>query len=146
MSTPHQIKIIHVMKSKVGLSEDDYRTMLEGFGVTTSKDLSDALAQELIKKIECVGIASGTWNTRKKRWDELDERPGMATPKQLRHLEGLWVSVSRQPTLREKQKSFNVFLKNRFDIECIKWIPENMVHKIRRALKTMGSYNNVKTD
>lgn len=134
------------MKSKVGLNEDDYRAMLDGFGVNTSKDLSDAHALELIKKIECMGIASGTWNTRKKRWDDLDGRPGMATPKQLRHLEGLWVSVSRQPTLREKQKSFNVFLKNRFGIERIQWIPGNMVHKIKRALKTMRRYDDTKID
>lgn len=139
MITPHQIKTIHTIKTAAGISDDEYRDMLGAFGVSTSKDMTGAQAIELISKLECIGIAAGTWKPRKKekRFDKLGFRPGMATPAQLRHLEGLWVSVSRQPTLHEKQASFNVFLNNRFQIGRIEWINEDMVAKIKHTLLSM---------
>lgn len=141
MSTPTQIKIIHMLKGASGLDDQNYRALLSSFGVSSSTALSVDDARELIKKMEYLAIGAG-WKSRKPmRWDHLDGRPGMATPLQLRHLEGLWVSVSRQPTLREKQESFNRFLENRFGIARIEWIPAEMVAKIKRSLIIMRKQN-----
>lgn len=142
MSTNSQLKLIHTLKAASGIDDSDYLVLLSAFNVKSSKDLTLDQARELIKKLEYIAIGAGAWKPKRTmRWDNLDNRPGMATPLQLRHLEGLWVSVSRQPTLHEKQEAFNHFLNNRFGIARIEWIPIEMVSKIKRTLMIMRSQN-----
>ena len=49
MSTTYQIKKIHTLKNILGLEDDLYRDMLASFGVCSSKELTQAEAQVLIK-------------------------------------------------------------------------------------------------
>ncbi len=47
-----QIKLIHAIKGKLGISDDDYRTLLYGlFEVLSSKALSWAEAEDLITEL-----------------------------------------------------------------------------------------------
>lgn len=36
--SPHMIKLLHVARSKTGMSDDDYRALLSRFGAASSKD------------------------------------------------------------------------------------------------------------
>lgn len=48
-----QIKYIHILKSKLNLKDENYRTLLENkFNKKTSKDLSSKQAEVLIKLLE----------------------------------------------------------------------------------------------
>ena len=48
-----QIKYIHILKSKLNLKDENYRTLLESkFNKKTSKDLSSKQAEVLIKILE----------------------------------------------------------------------------------------------
>ena len=53
MSNPQQIKIIHILKSNINLSDDEYRVILKGmFKVDSSKDLSYLQANKLINHLK----------------------------------------------------------------------------------------------
>lgn len=50
--TARQVRDIHVLKSRAGLSEADYRAALGGFGVATSKDLTADQAEALKTRLQ----------------------------------------------------------------------------------------------
>ncbi|WP_437871319.1 regulatory protein GemA [Methylorubrum extorquens] len=49
--TAEQIRAIHAIKTRTRLEEGSYRGMLQGFGVSTSKDLSRADADRLLRRM-----------------------------------------------------------------------------------------------
>ena len=49
--SPRQIKIIHTIKTKLGIDDAAYRTLLRGYAVMTSKDLTWREAEELIGEL-----------------------------------------------------------------------------------------------
>lgn len=55
MITNRQKALIHVAKSRTGMTEDEYRAMLSGFGVTSSTQLS----QEKFKQVKAHFIKMG---------------------------------------------------------------------------------------
>lgn len=52
------IALIHVAKASLGLSEEDYRAMLNSIGVTTSKDLNALQFDEIMRRFEAAGFQS----------------------------------------------------------------------------------------
>jgi phage gp16-like protein len=61
------IALIHVAKSKLGLSEEDYRAMLNSVGVTTSKDLDHLQFDEVMRRFEAAGFRNTGRNGGRKR-------------------------------------------------------------------------------
>lgn len=61
MANPMQIKLIHTVKGALGLNDDDYRAVLAGYGVTSSKQLSDRDAGALLADLEAKAVAAGVW-------------------------------------------------------------------------------------
>jgi len=56
MISKKQIGLIHVAKQRTGMTEDEYRGLLAGFGVTSSKDLSGAAFEEAMSHFEKIGF------------------------------------------------------------------------------------------
>jgi len=136
-----QIIMIKMLQKKLELSDDEYKAILSGFGVDSCKDLSFSDAKILVDKLQAEAIAKGIWNQRKpkilKRFENLGKRKGMASPAQLRMIESMWCGVSTQPTLEDKQAAFHIFLRNRFKIERIEWLPSNMIGRVVTTIKAM---------
>lgn len=66
-----QIKYIHILKSKLNLKDENYRTLLESkFNKKTSKDLSSKQAEVLIKILERL-INNYATNKQKSRFNTL---------------------------------------------------------------------------
>lgn len=128
-----QITRVHVLKAQAGLGDVEYRGMLSGYGVDTSKDLTYGEANELIRTL--VKMAPVKRVTLK--YDDVGFRQGFATPKQLRMLEALWaeVSVFKEPARRDQ--AYLVFLRNRFNRISPLHIEEQMVQRIRACLLAM---------
>jgi phage gp16-like protein len=59
--------LIHVAKTKLGLSEEDYRAVLNSVGVTTSKDLNPLQFDEIMSRFESAGFQSSNRNARRNR-------------------------------------------------------------------------------
>ena len=139
----YQKKIVHTMLSKIGMNDDEYRALLySSFSVDSCKGLLFYQANQLIHKLECIGIAAGVWEKKEKkgyaaRFEDLGRRGGMASPAQLRMIEAMWCEKSFMPTLKAKQKALNVFLNNKFGIARIEWITDDMVRNIVKAIKGM---------
>lgn len=96
--TKQKIKLIHTLKSKLKLSEEDYRQRvqaLHGFSMT-SLDLSDDEMDQLINQLKAEAILKKVWNNyeKKRKYDNLGTRPGMASPAQLRLIEFKWAQKS----------------------------------------------------
>jgi hypothetical protein len=142
---PAQVRIIHVLKSKLRMEESDYRQMLAGYGVTTSKDLTRLQAADLTMKLQAATNPKPTRETSSpsiyiRKYDELGHRPGMGSPPQLRKIEAMWADVSRQPDAASRATALRRFLKIICGVEEITWLettPVNHVSKVLRALESM---------
>jgi phage gp16-like protein len=59
------IALVHVAKTKLGLSEESYRDMLASVGVASSKDLNTLQFEEIMSRFEAAGFVSKNQDRRK---------------------------------------------------------------------------------
>ncbi len=130
MSTKDQRIRIKAAQRRLGMSDADYRAALDAnYGVTSCTVLSDAQANEFLSFLN--GKPSGGSKT---KYDELADRPGMASPAQLRMIEAIWQEVSYS---KDKAAALNSFLQKRFHISKLEWLPAWKVGKVKAALEAM---------
>lgn len=131
MISLRQIKTIHTLKSRLGISDDNYRYMLESnYKVQSSKSLSFQQARGLIDALVRMGIRDG------KIVSSFEDRPGLCTKKQRGMLMAIWSEVSFLPK-DEQAAALDVFIRNRFGVGCLRWLPKGMVGKVRHTLIAM---------
>lgn len=139
--TRAQIRAIHTLKNALQMSEENYRTLLSSFGAQSSVDLTVPKAKELIEVLSAQASAAGVWVARKRprgklEFDELGNRPGFASPPQLRKICARWTVVSRAEP-EHRREALEQFLGNKFGIEKLKWLPDHLVAKVLRILAAM---------
>ena len=80
-----KISLIHVAKARLGLTDEQYRKLLEASGgVQSAKELSDAGFEELMHCFKRLGFESDAARA------TFGYRPGMATPSQVVHIRKAW--------------------------------------------------------
>ncbi|MEW5745248.1 MAG: regulatory protein GemA [Nitrospirota bacterium] len=137
-----QIRLIHTLKSALKLADDNYRARVQevhGFS-GTSKDLTSDEAEQLIKALEAEAVARGAWQrrtSRKSKYEDLGERSGMASPKQLRMIEAMWKDVCRYHAEDERARALRSFLFKRFKVSDPKFITSRQASKIIFSLENM---------
>lgn len=163
MITHLQTKKIHALKNRLGWSDEQYREylMTEGDGFAMScKDLSEIEADRLIKKMELAATAKGVWKRypktgdspdstaspvnpgqSPKKYDELRERPGMASPKQLRMIEAMWKDVSYHRNAEARERALRYFLNHITGVDDLRFIEAWQVRKIVKAIEKMKERN-----
>jgi len=151
MINPGQIKKIHTIKSALSLDDDTYRELLfNSFRVVSSKQLNFSQAEDLIREMEKIAIASGVWDScRKKRqgggkFEELNLRRGMATPAQLRKIEAMWSEISRIDDIDARQKGLRTFLERIAKVSALRFLDSAGAGKVINALNAMTKQENVK--
>lgn len=146
MASKGQIVKIHTLISFLGFDDDVYRDILSDYRVKTSTDLSFKQAGSLINRLEEKALQLGGWNSNgwvkikpknTKQYDNLGIRDGMATPVQLRKIEGMWFDVTRQGTRNEGLKALKTFLQSRFGIVSMDAVTDDDVKRVVRALTAM---------
>jgi len=151
--SPRQVKIIHTIKGKLGLDDADYRYLLKGYAVTSSKDLTWREAEELIGELNQKagnpppppfvkgGSSSSPLSKRGVRGDlpysDLDNRPGMCNGKQARMVAAMWSEVSRMPTPEEKEKALWSFLRRICGVDHFRFLKSWQVQKVVKAIEVM---------
>lgn len=142
-----QITKIHALKSQLKLSDEEYGAALEGYGVTTSKDLTYEQAADLIKKMvkllpkELRENFSQRRKDSKQKYDELGIRwneklrQHYATPKQLRMLEAMWMTSPRVE--HKTEEAFKRFVKRISGKERLEWVMMSDVRKIKKAIESL---------
>ncbi len=134
MATPKQIKLIHCVKSALGLSDDDYRAILAGYGVGSSKDLDTVEAAKLLRDLEGKAVAAGVWKRRGasrrggRRPHNL-ESGRFSRAAQLQKIEALL-------TVGGKPWSYADALAQRIcRVDRVEWVPDDQLYKIITALR-----------
>jgi len=129
MATAKQIKLIHCCKSALKLSDEDYRAVLAGYGVSSSKDLSTWHAAKLQQDLETKATAAGVWKT-----GRAPRRAGTRPTKvdrnqQLQKIEAL-LTVGGKPW-----GYADALAKRICKVELIAWVPDGELYKIITALR-----------
>jgi hypothetical protein len=145
-----QVKIIHCLKSKLKMSDDDYTAMLSAFGVTSSKLLTTTQAMDIIKKLEAAAVSIGAWEkpvwtrpARKersydtKKYDDLGDRPGKASAAQLRLMEVLWAQKSFQPDAKSRAIALDSFIHRIVGVQSLLWVEQDQVQRIVKAIQSI---------
>jgi hypothetical protein len=138
--TKQQIKLIHTLKSKLKLSDEEYRLRLSDYWVNTSKNLSYDEAEDFITKLKKEAIEKGVWTNRfnrSSRFNELAGREGMATPAQLRMIEAMWKKVSYTHDPAKRQSALRKILFRIAKVEDLRFLRSKDVSKIVNAFKNM---------
>ena len=136
----HQVIKIHVLKNVLAWDDREYRaTLMFNFGVITSKELTYNQAEDFITSLEELAIKRGLWEkfNGNDKYRELMNRPGMATPAQLRKIEALWNDASRISDRTKQAKALRTFLSNHFKLADLRFIRQEKVRKIICALEHM---------
>lgn len=113
MATKRQKMLIHMLVQKLGLSDTDYRAMLQnGYQVESSSELSYRLAEDLREQLEQNAIQAGVWQKRTYKRD-----PELASFKQIGLIRGLWDRVSYIDDAKQRDQALKNFLQNKFRVD-----------------------------
>jgi len=141
MSTVQQRQKIGFFRKLNGIDEDTYRDMLLAYGVSTSKDLDGGQAERIIQLFKELAMKSGKYKPKKEfafnknRYHDCDGRAGMATAKQLRKIEAMWFSVSRQGSDLDRRTALNKYIKRIAGKDNIRFLTASDVKKVIKALE-----------
>lgn len=131
-----QVRLLRVAQRQVGLSDEEFRVMLHSIGgVESTKDLTWEAFDVILGKLKEMGFVYKTSSGRKK-YDELGERKGMASPKILRMLEALWADIYNGP---EERMFIDLrrFILREYGKEDLAWLTAKDAHKCTEALKSL---------
>lgn len=134
-----QIKIIHTLVHKMHIEDEHYRAMLSGYNVSSCKDLSFEQAVVFISALAKMAEQNGAYTKpqAQRQYDKLGARNDYAYPSQLRKIAYEWSLVSKMPTREERGKALSSFVKNKFGIDRIEWLPRNMVGKVLKSISSI---------
>lgn len=143
-----QIKKIHALKNALKLQDDSYRKLIcaNYYPCTSSKDLTFSQATHFIENLERMAIDAGVWSRfdGKSQYEDLGKRRNMATPPQLRLIEGLWREVSIVLGAQNRKKALRSWLFGHFGVSDLRFLDDMNVRKVVFALKAMRERRDAK--
>lgn len=111
--------------------------MLMSFGVQTSKDLTYAEATIFIEILEEKAIALNRWEKRAKKYADIKRDTKMATPAQLRMIEGMWRDICYFDNDKFAKKSLRKILKRNLKIDDVMFLTKSQANKAINMIKEM---------
>lgn len=142
--TNFQKKLIHIIIHTIGMPDEDYRKLLKKwFDVDTCLKLNYRQAELMIQRLRYIAEKTGKWKHsegNKTKYDDLGDREGFASPRQLRKIEAMWCDVSYQPDQEAKLRALNKFVYGFFHVSNIRFLEDWQARKIIRALQEMKEH------
>jgi len=139
-----QIKKIHTLKNIIGLSDEEYGSALESYGVCTSKELTYKQGDDLIYRLEKLlpKEPKKSKKTKNTKYNNLGVRTNYkgehyATPKQLRLIEALWFNGANVRT--KTQEALLSFVKKITGKNALEWL---LLSDVKKVVKAITSLNN----
>lgn len=132
--SPKQIQLIHVAKSKLGLTDADYRTMLANYGVRSSKDLSFAQASLLIDELKEKGFELKV-KGRPKNMPPFGRYGKVSRDRQLKKIEALLTTGNKPWAYADALARAICRNDDGTPIERLAWVPDDQLYKIITALR-----------
>ena len=135
---------IQIARKALQLSDDAYYGLLSGYGVDSSRDLSYKDANKVIVKLKKLGwkeefkprrlVQNEERGFSRSKYSHLTGRdPELASPAQLRMIEGMWRQVSR----KKHDESLQSFIRRITGIDNIEWISKKNVTQLKAAMEAM---------
>lgn len=125
-----KIALVHVAKSRLGLSEDVYRDTLRNVaGVESSTKLNDLGFELLMDYFAGLGFVSDA------RANDLGMRRGMATPAQVALIEALWREYTKNDGTGV---AMGRWLHRSFGVSALRFVTAEKAPKVITALKAMN--------
>jgi D-mannonate dehydratase len=143
--TPAQIKRIHTLTNVLNIDDDTYRAALESrFGVNTCKALALSQAQSFLRELEEVAInlyhqspELQNVENQPERFSNLEGRPGMATPAQLRKIESMWQVISFVPDQDARNRALRSFVQRIAKVADMRFLDLKGASQVINALTAM---------
>lgn len=158
--TAAQIKRIHTIIHILGVSDENYRAALESrFGVTSCKDLTMLQAKSFLDELEKLSIktdqernqtkleeAGCQYNgNQPKKFDDLDNRPDMASGAQLRKIEAMWQDISIIPDDDARGRALRRFIQRITGCMGLRFLTAEDAGKVINAMNAMQKREAQKT-
>ena len=122
------IRLIHVGKQKIGLTEEEYRALLEGItGKTSSTELTITELEAVLKALKSLGFQV-------KKMAASAEEVGRATAEQIQYIKGLWELSARVKT----EAALNRFIKRITGVPYLRWLDVNTAQKVILAVRDIA--------
>lgn len=126
-----QLSLIHVAKTKLGLSDRDYRSVLVHLaGVTSSTELDREGFETVMGYFEWKGFTPAS-----SRGKDYGERPGMASFAQLELIRVLWAEYTGHAY--DGEDELVAWLSRSFKIASLRFLTKDTARKAITALKAM---------
>ncbi len=129
-----QIKVIHTLKGKLQLTDEDYRALLRQLtGHTSSKDCSPAQQRQvrdhLQKLAERMGVASA------RRRAGFDASYKAASPRE-RKVWAIWLDMARRGLVHHKSaQALDGFVSRQTGVASLRWCNAAQLDAVIEALK-----------
>lgn len=138
---PLQIKLIHIAKQQLGLSDQQYRDTLSGFinaagqPCASCKELNSDQAEVLLTLFKKIGWKEKRYG-KVKKYEQFNSREGKyATSGQMRKIDGMWFT---SPSVREKnEKAMNNFIRRIAGVDHISFLLKKDVNKVIKAIEVL---------
>ncbi len=144
LSTAKQRQMIGYFRKLLCLSDDIYHDILWTWGVDTSKALTATQAEVLLNQLKQQAIGQGKYQPKaqykSQKWkynNYSDRDEDMASPAQLRMIEGLWFEVSFQTNDTDRETALNKLCQKITGKARLVFITKKEASKLLKALKTM---------
>lgn len=147
MSTKPQIKKIKTLQGKLGIADEQYRLLLSDFWVESCTKLTEKEADEFIGKLEALALDKGVWkkyspltthpSSLSKKYDNLGNRPGMASPPQLRLIEVMWRNVSFTHDPHKRDLALRKFILKIAEVDDLPFLTSQGASKVITAIEYM---------
>jgi len=130
---------IHIAKSQLKLSDQQYRDTLSGFINHSGQPCHSCLelnfdqAETLLRLFRKLGWQETRKGSKLKYEEYVNRDPNFATPKQMRRIDAAW---NTSPNVREKtEAAMNKFIRRIVGVDHISFVSANDVHKIVTAIQ-----------
>jgi hypothetical protein len=134
-----QKALLHVGKAKLGLTEEVYRDILRIHGgVESSVKLTWAGYARVKNHLQSLGFVLRRAGLEPAPTAEMGDskRPGFASPRQIRMIQGLWADLSYSPPAK-RQAALREFLWRRFRVSDLRFLTETGAANVINALLAM---------
>lgn len=129
-----QLSLIHVAKTQLALTDEDYRAiLLQVAGVTSSSDLDGTGFKSVLNHFERLGFSSNV-----KAPGGFGTRPGMASPAQVDLIRVLWKEYKGVET---DDMTLGRWLERNWHVSSIRFLGYGDAQKAIGALKMMRARN-----
>ena len=128
---PKKISLIHIAKSRIDMTDDDYRAMLlRVAGVGSSRELDDVRFEWIMTEFQRLGFQSDFGQR------NIGNRHGMASPQQIEMIRNLWATFTEG---KGTDASLGIWLERQFKVSALRFLSAELGQRAIGALIAMNN-------